>query len=327
MFTIISIMLSGMFAGYLLRRWLFGRLGRVITVLIWALLFLLGLEVGSNERIVKGLATLGLEALLITLAGTLGSVMAAWGLWKLTHRQGGATANARKGGAEAPTSAEELANEVAAAATTQQPEPLLQALKGSLIIVAFFILGVAIALTGWVTVDERISDFSFYALAALMACVGASIGSDPQTLKNFRALNPRLVLLPVGTILGTLAATAVVSLVLSHRSLTDCLAVGSGFAYYSLSSIFITEYRGAELGTIALLANISRELLTLLAAPLLVRWFGPLAPISAGGATTMDTTLPVIDRTSGNDLVVVSIFHGFVVDFSVPFLVTLWCSL
>lgn len=159
-----------------------------------------------------------------------------------------------------------------------------------------------------------------------MACVGASIGSDPQTLRNFRALNPRLVLLPIGTILGTLAATAVASPLLSHRSLTDCLAVGSGFAYYSLSSIFITEYRGAELGTIALLSNICRELLTLLAAPLLVRWFGRLAPIAAGGATTMDTTLPVIARTSGTDLVVVSLFHGFVVDFSVPFLVTFWCS-
>lgn len=129
------------------------------------------------------------------------------------------------------------------------------------------------------------------------------------------------------TILGTLAGTAVVSLLLTHRSLTDCLAIGSGFGYYSLSSIFITEYRGAELGTIALLANISRELLTLLAAPLLARWFGPLAPISAGGATTMDTTLPVITRVSGQEFVVVSIFHGFVTDFSVPFLVTLFCSL
>ena len=59
------------------------------------------------------------------------------------------------------------------------------------------------------------------------------------------------------TILGTLAGTAVVSLLLTHRSLTDCLAIGSGFGYYSLSSIFITEYRGAELGTIALLANIT----------------------------------------------------------------------
>ncbi|MGN0067611.1 MAG: lysine exporter LysO family protein [Bacteroides sp.] len=200
-------------------------------------------------------------------------------------------------------------------------------MKGSLVIVGFFVLGLLIALSGWIRVSEQVSDFSFYALAALMACVGASIGSDPQTLKNFRALNPRLVLLPLCTILGTLVATALVSLLLSHRSLTDCLAVGSGFAYYSLSSIFITEYRGAELGTIALLSNISRELITLLAAPLLVRWFGRLAPIAAGGATTMDTTLPIIARTSGNDLVVVSLFHGFVVDFSVPFLVTLWCSL
>ena len=52
-----------------------------------------------------------------------------------------------------------------------------------------------------------------------------------------------------------------------------------------------------------------------------------LAPISAGGATTMDTTLPIITRYSGQSFVVVSIFHGFVVDFSVPFLVTLFCSI
>ena len=305
MFTIISIMLSGMLTGYLLRRLLFGRLGRVINALIWALLFLLGLEVGSNERIVSGLATLGLEALLIAVAGTLGSVLAAWGLWRYTQR----------------------ANE-ATQAVARVSKPLLwKALQGSLVIVSFFVLGVLLALSGWMAVSEQVSDFSFYALAGLMACVGASIGSDPQTLKNFRALNPRLVLLPLCTILGTLVATSLVSLLLGQRSLTDCLAVGSGFAYYSLSSIFITEYRGAELGTIALLSNISRELITLLAAPLLVRWFGRLAPIAAGGATTMDTTLPVIARTSGNELVVVSLFHGFVVDFSVPFLVTLWCSL
>lgn len=320
MFTIITIMLSGMLTGYLLRRFLFGRLGRVIAVFIWTLLFLLGLEVGSNERIVSGLATLGLEAILITLAGTLGSVWAAWGLWRYTQRHSAS--------ATSSISLRERADIIHhTEADANGQESLLKALKGSLVIVGFFVLGLLLALSGWIRVSEQVSDFSFYALAALMACVGASIGSDPQTLKNFRALNPRLVLLPLCTILGTLVATALVSLLLSHCSLTDCLAVGSGFAYYSLSSIFITEYRGAELGTIALLSNICRELITLLAAPLLVRWFGRLAPIAAGGATTMDTTLPVISRTSGNDLVVVSLFHGFVVDFSVPFLVTLWCSL
>ena len=201
-------------------------------------------------------------------------------------------------------------------------------MKGSLIIIGFFVLGTLCGVSHLIPIDIVMdSRISFYALCALMFSVGLSVGNDPQTLKNFRSLNPRLVFLPIMTILGTLAGSAAVSLILTHRSLTDCLAVGSGFGYYSLSSIFITEYKGAELGTIALLANISREILTLLAAPLLVRWFGNLAPISAGGATTMDTTLPIITRTAGQQLVVVSIFHGFVVDFSVPFLVTLFCSI
>ena len=105
------------------------------------------------------------------------------------------------------------------------------------------------------------------------------------------------------------------------------MAINSGFAYYSLSSIFITEFRGVELGTIALLANIIREMITLLFSPLLTKVFGPLAPITAGGATSMDTTLPIITHTIGDRYTALSIYHGFVVDFTVPFLVTMWCLL
>lgn len=200
-------------------------------------------------------------------------------------------------------------------------------MKGSLIIVSFFIVGILCGVFNLIPINLTETNISFYTLCALMFCVGISIGNDPQTIRNFRSLNPRLIFLPVMTILGTLSGSALVSLVLEGRSATECMAIGSGFGYYSLSSIFITEYKGPELGTIALLSNITREIFTLLAAPLLVRWFGNLAPISCGGATTMDTTLPIITQCSGQQFVVVSIFHGFVVDFSVPFLVTFFCSL
>lgn len=200
-------------------------------------------------------------------------------------------------------------------------------MKGSLVIVGFFIAGILVGATGILPVNISGSDFSFYALCSLMFCVGFGIGADPQTIRNFRKLNPLLALLPAMTILGTLAASALVGIIFPHRSVADTVAVGSGFGYYSLSSIFITQYKGAELGTVALLANILREIVTLLCAPLLVRWFGRLAPISAGGATTMDTTLPIITRYSGKEFVVLSIFHGFVVDFSVPFLVTFFSSI
>ena len=199
-------------------------------------------------------------------------------------------------------------------------------MKGSLIIVGFFVLGIIVGLCDVIPDSFVNSDVSYYALCCLMFCVGISIGCDTSVLKSFKEVNPRFMMLPIMTILGTLAGCAAVSILLGHRQLTDCLAIGSGFGYYSLSSIFITQYRGAELGTIALLANISREILTLLCAPLLAKYFGRLAPISVGGATTMDTTLPIITRYSGESFIIVSIFHGFCVDFSVPFLVTFFCS-
>lgn len=198
-------------------------------------------------------------------------------------------------------------------------------MRGSLIIVGFFATGIAMGI--WLPSLTVPSSLSYYALCALMFCVGISIGSDSRILRSLKNVNPHLMLLPLMTICGTLAGTAAAASLLPHRSLSDCLAVGSGFGYYSLSSIFITEYKGAELGTVALLANIMREIITLLCAPLLAKHFGRLAPIGMGGATTMDTTLPIITRASGQEYVIVAVFHGFCVDFSVPFLVTFFCSL
>ncbi len=199
-------------------------------------------------------------------------------------------------------------------------------MKGSLIIVAFFAAGIlcgrADVLPQWVSS----STVSMTALCALLLCVGMGIGSNPNMKSEFRSLNPRVALLPLATILGSWAGAAIAFLVL-QRTITDCLAISSGFAYYSLSSIFLTEYRGIELGTIALVANLVREAITLLGTPLLARLFGPLAPISAGGATTMDTTLPIITHTCGQRFTILAIFHGFIVDFSVPFLVTFWCMM
>ena len=99
-------------------------------------------------------------------------------------------------------------------------------MKGSLIIVGFFVLGTICGVCHLLPFDIAETNISYYALCALMFSVGLSVGNDPQTLKNFRSLNPRLVFLPIMTILGTLAGSAAVSLILTHRSITDCLAVG-----------------------------------------------------------------------------------------------------
>jgi uncharacterized membrane protein YbjE (DUF340 family) len=180
-----------------------------------------------------------------------------------------------------------------------------------------------------------VDGYSRYVLYLLMFLVGLSIGSDQKLREILRSVRPRLLLVPLATIVGTLAATALAGLFISRWSMAHCLAVGSGFGYYSLSSILITELAAgtlgsqaaAELGTIALIANVIRELIALLGAPFLVRYFGRLSLICAGGATTMDTTLPVITRYAGKEVVFIAIFHAILVDFSVPFFVLFFCSL
>lgn len=92
MFTIIGLMLTGMLLGYLLRKRDLKKIHQIITLLIWLLLFILGIEVGSNEQIIKGLHTIGLEAVILTLGGTLGSAIAAWALWRALYKRKGGRA-------------------------------------------------------------------------------------------------------------------------------------------------------------------------------------------------------------------------------------------
>ena len=304
MLVIFAVIIGGIATGRLLigRRLAF--VPRLITVIIWALLFLLGVEVGSDPAVVGSLATLGGAALAIFALSVAGSIFAAWLLWR------------RICGRAVPADDGEAAADV--------PVSAWSALCGSLVIVAFFVAGCVVGL--FAPFDLAGSRVSAYVLYALMFCVGITLGNDRTLAGRVRRLDPRLALLPVATAVGTLAGAALAAPLLAEWSLTDSLAVGAGFGYYSLSSIFIADFRGPELATIALLCNVMREIFTLLAAPLVARWCGPLAAVSIGGATTFDTTLPIITQAAGRPYAVVSVFHGCVLDFSVPFLVTFFCT-
>ena len=200
-------------------------------------------------------------------------------------------------------------------------------MKQSVIYLAFFALGIALAIPGLVPSFFIENDLSKWILYLLLFFVGIQIGTNKNILNVTKSVGFKIMLVPLATTIGTFAGAIAISFLLNERSITDCLSVGAGFAYYSLSSILITEYRGAELGTIALLANIIREFFVLLLAPWIVRYFGKLAPICAGGATTMDTTLPIISRYSGSDYIIIALFHGIIIDFSVPIWVSLFLSL
>ncbi len=89
MLKVVAIMLSGMAVGFLMRKRRLKVVPHAVTVFIWALLFLLGVEVGTNPQVIEGITSLGLEALWLSLAGVAGTVLFSWGLWQWVSRKKG----------------------------------------------------------------------------------------------------------------------------------------------------------------------------------------------------------------------------------------------
>ena len=112
-------------------------------------------------------------------------------------------------------------------------------MKGSLIVVALFLVG---CLVGHLLGQPfEVHQVSMYILYALMFQVGISIGSNKELKVLWQHLKLKLLFIPLATIVGTLLFSALASLILKQWSVFDCLAVGSGFAYYSLSSILTVK--------------------------------------------------------------------------------------
>lgn len=271
------------------------------------MLFVIGLEVGNNPTLIESLGSLGIEAFIITLFTTLCCGIGSLAFWRIINGK------------------EKRHTQHTANFTRKRfsLRGLWEAFHESLIIFICFSAG---CLMGYFGIGKQLPErASFYTLCLLLICVGISIGQNGMIRQQFSNIKKSYMLMPLITIAGTWLGAILTAVIYTDRSLFDWLSVSSGFGYYSLSSILITEVRGIELGTIALIHNVMRELTALLFAPFLFKAFGPLAPISIGGATTADTTLPTISRVSGVQFVPVAIFHGLIVDLSVPLLIALLC--
>ncbi|MFA5032096.1 MAG: lysine exporter LysO family protein [bacterium] len=195
-------------------------------------------------------------------------------------------------------------------------------MKNSLIIIAFFILGVLGALFLRIPKSMFNANLTLYSLYLLIFLIGISIGSDAKVWQIIKNTNIKIVLVPLSIIVGTLLGVILSSFFIKNISLKELTAVGCGFGYYTLSSILITKISSEALGVLALLSNIFREIITLLFAPVLVKYFGKLAPIASGGATSMDVTLPVITKFVGKEYAIISVFSGAVLTVVVPILIT-----
>lgn len=179
------------------------------------------------------------------------------------------------------------------------------------------------ALGHWVIpVDflDHLETVTTLALCLMLVGIGIDLGSQKDSWTRLRYLGWRIMLVPLLVAVGTLGGAVLAGYFLD-MPLREASAIGAGFGWYSLSGVILSKMHSVELGALAFLTNVMREVIALLLIPLLASRVGSLAAVAPGGATTMDTTLPLIARSTDADTTVIALVNGTTLSAMVPLLV------
>jgi uncharacterized membrane protein YbjE (DUF340 family) len=162
-------------------------------------------------------------------------------------------------------------------------------------------------------------------LMLLILLVGIGLKGSGITLKEV-LLNKRGVEMSIIFTLSVLVGGLGFALLFSEVSWTKGLALASGFGWYSLSAIVMTDAYGAIWGSVALFNDLIREFFALLFIPVFMRHY-PSAAVGLGGATSMDFTLPIIQQSGGLKVVPLAISFGFIINIVSPVLMVVFSAL
>lgn len=163
-----------------------------------------------------------------------------------------------------------------------------------------------------------------YALMLLIFCVGIQLRSNRIPLRQV-LLNKRGLQVSVVFMVSCLLAGLLFAALFEGVSWSKGLALASGFGWYSLSGIVMTQSYDAMWGSVALLNDLMREFFALLFIPMLMRR-SPATAVGIGGATSLDFTLPIIQSSGGLAVVPLAIGFGFIVNVLAPFLMLLFAA-
>lgn len=184
------------------------------------------------------------------------------------------------------------------------------------------VLGFMLGLTGFAFLQHA-TEASEYTLIFLLFLIGIQLRNNGMTLKQI-VLNRRGMMVAV-IVVGSSLVGGVINAFILDLPLNTALAMASGFGWYSLSGILLTESFGPVIGSAAFFNDLGRELIAIMLIPGLVRRSRSTA-LGLCGATSMDFTLPVLQRSGGLEMVPAAIVHGFILSLLVPIMMAFFSA-
>lgn len=192
-----------------------------------------------------------------------------------------------------------------------------------LLTVIALLLGIMYGLSGIdISIIGFITEHTHYILYLLMFLVGISIGLNHGIMEKIREYHIKIFIIPIGIIIGSLLGGIVCSFI-SGISMNTSTAIASGLGWYSLSGVMVSEFAGAQLGSITFLSNLMREIFSFFSIPLIAKHLNFPTCIAPAGATSEDTTLPMLIKYTNEETVVLSVINGMICSAAVPILINL----
>jgi len=299
MYSGLLIILLPLIVGYLIpvkKSSLLHVINRLLSWMVYVILFIMGISLAFLDNLSTNLVLIFKYAGAFFLCIFIVNVVALWLLerrkpWKTTHKQ------------------ESLPSRLNMA---------LDSLKLRGVVVAGFLLG--LTQWHWLTFASQASEA---ALIFLLALVGMQLRNSSMTLRQI-ILNRRGMLVAAVVAVSSLAGGALAAVMLG-LPLNTGLAIASGYGWYSLSGIVLTDSFGPVIGSAAFFNDLARELVAIMLIPTLVRTSRSSA-LGLCGATSMDFTLPVLQRSGGLDMVPPAVVHGFLLSLLAPVLMAFFSA-
>ena len=165
---------------------------------------------------------------------------------------------------------------------------------------------------------------SWYLLLFFIFLIGVELAF---THFNRSWLSWKILIVPLAAFIGScLAALLNYFLLVPTFSLNEMLALAQGYGWYSMSGILLTQLHSVELGSIALLTDLFREIVAILLM-YTMGWRFPRAAISSAGATSMDATLAMVKQSCGTHYVPHAMMSGLILSLLAPLLISLFLNI
>ena len=272
--------------------------------LLLIIILALGIQLGANEEVSASLDVIGIAALVIALFAMAGSVLFLLLLrvfvLRMDRKAESHDESAQRSSQEETTADRSLTWLISAA------------------VVIGFLFG------RWLlpsTVSNRCGSVVTLGLDAMLFLVGLDLGRQGEAVSSIRAAGARALFIPAAVISGSLLFGALAAAFLPFAP-RDTAAVAAGMGWYSLAPTLLAPY-SLKLSAVAFLANVLREILSILLIPVIARRLGFLECVAAAGATAMDTVLPVIVRSTSRRMTIYAFASGLLCSLLVPLLVPL----